>query len=279
MNIIEEFIEGKNQDQSKCEDLIFKGQRFISVIDGATSKCGRSFEGKKGGRVAAEIVYQALENIEKNNLKLTKPYDICQYIASQFIPFYQKNNIDYINEPTKRIVASVVIYDHLTQNIIQVGDCLAIYKNSVEFKYLEKNKFMDEVTSNTRALYLASLIETKQRTLEQLLENDEGREYILPLLRDQLAFQNKNVEFGYECFDGTNIPENMIAVTKVENNSHIILSSDGYPKLFSTLEESEKYLFDILKEDPLLYKKYKSTKGFMKGQNSFDDRAYISFYN
>ncbi len=31
MKIIEEFIKGKNKDQSKCEDIIFKGKRFISV--------------------------------------------------------------------------------------------------------------------------------------------------------------------------------------------------------------------------------------------------------
>ncbi len=279
MKIIEEFIKGKNKDQSKCEDIIFKGKRFISVIDGATSKCRRSFNGKTGGRMAAEIVYNALSHIEKNNLNIVNPYDICQFIASQFIPFYKDNNIDYINDPTKRIVASVVIYDNLNKNIIQVGDCLAIYKNNSEYKYLEKNKFMDEVTSNTRALYLASLIETKQRTIEELLENDEGRDYILPLLRDQLAFQNKKIEFGYECFDGTEIPEEMISFYQVKNNSQIILSSDGYPQLFETLKESEEYLFTVLKEDPLLYKKYKSTKGFMKGQNSFDDRAFISFFN
>lgn len=279
MKIIEEFIEGKNKVQSKCEDIIFKGKRFISVIDGATSKCGRSFNGKTGGRMAAEIICNALSNIEKNNLNLTKPYDICQFITSQFIPFYKNNNIDFINDPTKRIVASVVIYDNLNNNIIQVGDCLAICKNNSEYKYLEKNKFMDEVTSNTRALYLASLIETKKCTIEELLENDEGRDYIEPLLRDQLAFQNKKVEFGYECFDGTEIPEEMIAIHSVESNSQIILSSDGYPKLFTTLQESEEYLFSVLKDDPLLYKKYKSTKGFMKGQNSFDDRAFISFFN
>ena len=71
----------------------------------------------------------------------------------------------------------------------------------------------------------------------------------------------------------------MISVYKVLDNSQIILSSDGYPQLFETLKESEEYLFTVLKEDPLLYKKYKSTKGFMKGQNSFDDRAFISFFN
>jgi len=55
----------------------------------------------------------------------------------------------------------------------------------------------------------------------------------------------------------------------------LILASDGYPKLFSTLHESENYLRFILKEDPLCYKLYKSTKGLKKGAVSFDDRAFI----
>jgi hypothetical protein len=280
VKIIEKFIEGKNYDQSKCEDLIFTGDRFIAIIDGATSKNSIKFNGLSAGKIAADIIFKSLSILEKENYNdLQKPEQICEFIRKRFIPFYEDNNIDYINQPTKRIVASVVIYDNLTKKIIQVGDCLAIYKNNSKYKYLENNKLIDDITSNTRALYLSNLIETKKKTVKQLLENDEGRYYILPLLTEQLIFQNKEIEFGYECFDGTSIPKNMISVTSVECHSFIILSSDGYPKLFPTLNESENYLFNILKEDPLLYKKYKSTKGFMKGLNSFDDRAFISFFN
>ena len=37
MDIIESYILGKNKDQSKCEDVIFKNDFFVAVIDGATS--------------------------------------------------------------------------------------------------------------------------------------------------------------------------------------------------------------------------------------------------
>ncbi len=62
-----------------------------------------------------------------------------------------------------------------------------------------------------------------------------------------MAFQNQNIKFGYECFDGTIIPENKIKVIQISEGSILHLSSDGYPKLFETLDESEKYLEYILK--------------------------------
>lgn len=44
-----------------------------------------------------------------------------------------------------------------------------------------------------------------------------------------------------------------------------------------TLAESKKELSEILKNDPLCYKEYCSTKGQKKGNVSFDDRSYIRF--
>ncbi|GCE09255.1 hypothetical protein KDAU_65840 [Dictyobacter aurantiacus] len=42
-----------------------------------------------------------------------------------------------------------------------------------------------------------------------------------------------------------------------------------------TLEASELALQEVLQEDPLLFRKYKTTKGLQRGNVSFDDRAYI----
>ena len=55
----------------------------------------------------------------------------------------------------------------------------------------------------------------------------------------------------------------------------IILASDGYPVLKDNLKETENILQDILLKDPLMFREYKSTKGKLKGDVSFDDRAFI----
>lgn len=279
IKIKEEFILGKNLKQSLCEDRIFKGNRFISVIDGATSKDKKDFNGHSGGWQAARLVEEALQHIEDHSLflKQDSEYDICEFIRQQFIPFYKKYDIDFENEPTKRIIASCIIYDSFTKKLIMVGDCQAILKENLNETLISNEKEMDDVTSNARSLYLQILIKSGKETIESLMENDLGRAYIEPLLKEQLRFQNQNIQYGYECFDGTAIPHNMIKIINVSNVEKIILSSDGYPQLFSTLQESEAYLKELLIEDPLLFKKYRSTKGLMNGLHSFDDRSYISF--
>lgn len=111
MKIIEEFIEGKYKDQTKCEDIIFKGQRFIAIIDGATSKNGRLFEGKTGYRMAADLLLNTFHKLEtKQYEKMIKPKYICEFLRLSFIPFYKKYNIDYVNEPKKKELLQVLLY-------------------------------------------------------------------------------------------------------------------------------------------------------------------------
>ena len=56
-----------------------------------------------------------------------------------------------------------------------------------------------------------------------------------------------------------------------------MLATDGYPFLCPTLAESEARLQQQRENDPLNIGDFKATKGFMKGNNSFDDRTYIRF--
>lgn len=55
----------------------------------------------------------------------------------------------------------------------------------------------------------------------------------------------------------------------------IVLASDGYPYLKDSLEASEHALQGVLRDDPLLFRTYKATKGIQQGNLSFDDRAYV----
>ena len=74
--------------------------------------------------------------------------------------------------------------------------------------------------------------------------------------------------------DGFEIDMNQVIVVPIEADE-IILASDGYPNLFDTLKESEFFLKKVINEDPMLIRLFKSTKGVQKGQDSFDDRAYV----
>jgi hypothetical protein len=48
--------------------------------------------------------------------------------------------------------------------------------------------------------------------------------------------------------------------------------------IVSVLAETEKYLFNLLDKDPLCIHELRGTKGVINGNQSFDDRSYISFY-
>lgn len=110
------------------------------------------------------------------------------------------------------------------------------------------------------------------------MSNDPGRNFIYRFLQQQAILQNnpdKNQPYSFPVFDGFPINMHQVRIFSIGNHTQIVLSSDGYPCLFPTLRESECYLMNILENDPLCMRQYKSTKGIKKGNCSFDDRAYL----
>jgi glycerophosphoryl diester phosphodiesterase len=273
MEIIEKHILGKNKDQSKCEDIIFHNEHFVAIIDGATSKSDYSFNGNSTGKQAALLVEEALSLLTgKEDKKETADF-ITQHIYNFYI---QNDHLKRIEEEARnKCTASVIIYSVFHSEIWQFGDCHCLIDN----EYHNADKLIDFVTHSNRSIMVGALLE-KGYTVEELLTNDLSREAIVPILNHQQYYQNiPNSEsiYGYVCFDGFKIPvEDVPAIKVPKEATQIVLASDGYPKLFNTLEESENYLSHVKENDPLCYKIYPSTKGFNFDLNSYDDRSYIS---
>ena len=115
-------------------------------------------------------------------------------------------------------------------------------------------------------------------TPEVLLEyEDYGRDQILLYLKEQAFFANTKYYFGYDVLNGGDINLKHIKIYAVQKGDHVVLASDGYPKLFDTLEESEDYLKKALKQDEECLHILRGTKGVKDGNESFDDRAFLSF--
>lgn len=124
--------------------------------------------------------------------------------------------------------------------------------------------------------YFAAVIDGA--TMKDLESHDPGREFIYPFLQKQAVLQNCLLEdqrFAFPVFDSFPVRMKQVNIFPVGDAEEVVLSSDGYPHLYSTLHESECYLADILEKDPLCMRLYKSTKGVQKGNCSFDDRAYL----
>ncbi|MBO0793101.1 MAG: hypothetical protein J2P36_19440 [Ktedonobacteraceae bacterium] len=93
-----------------------------------------------------------------------------------------------------------------------------------------------------------------------------------------MLFQNSPAagHYWFSVIDGFAVPDEEIRMLRLPDDIEtIVLASDGYPSVKETLLESEQALHEVLRDDPLLFRKYKATKGMNKGQVSYDDRSYI----
>ncbi len=261
MKILEKFIKGKKNNQELCEDMLFVNEHFIAVADGVTSKSERLFDGKSGGKSAVEAVCDALKNM---------PCDTDAYEAAEL--FTQAIAELYDGEPDGSAAAGIIVFSKAKGEIWSIGDCQCI----INGQFFSHEKAVDRVLSNMRALVLEAELKTGA-TVNELLKNDIGREYILPALKNQHIFANSDGAFSYGVLNGKSVPRDKVVIYKVFEGDEIVLASDGYPKLFDNLSESEKYLEKELKENPLCIGNYCSTKGLQKNCNSFDDRTFIKF--
>ena len=83
---------------------------------------------------------------------------------------------------------------------------------------------------------------------------------------------------SYSVVDGFHIPRQHVRIITLDFRPwEIVLASDGYPFLCSTLEESEQRLRQQRENDPLNINTFWATKGFRPDFNGFDDRSYIRF--
>jgi hypothetical protein len=271
VDIIEKFVQSKNGQIENCEDLIHISKNFIAVIDGATGKTNRKWDGKTGGQIAAQIIDQTLNQISGDY----SVYQASQILTQGIKEFYNRNNIFEMvqSAPHNRISATLSLINLVRQEIWLLGDCQFIMDNQ---KFTNPLK-IDSILANTRALCL-ELELAKGSTIDKLSKKDIGREFIMPLLEQQSFFQNSvfGGEYSYCAIDGFPIYRPGIIVQKIPKNvTIVILATDGYPILEKSLYESEKALQQILLKDPLLFRNFKSTKGLMKGNVSFDDRAFV----
>ncbi len=267
MNIIEQSVIGKTNDD-KCEDGIIVTDNFIAVIDGSTSKSPFSFrQGMSNGKLCMQMVKSYITSM---------PADItmsrfCRLITG-YIGFIYNQLVTDVNiirrEPTFRMAASAVIYSRHHREIWMVGDCQCM----VQHVHFENNKPYEEPIADMRAAY-NRLMMMQGKTIAELMDNDEGRAHILPLLVKGCAYQNVT----YSVIDGFPIPVDKVRVIPVPNNAEVVLASDGYPHLKPTLDESERELRRLMSVDPLCINEYHATKGLRHGNSSFDDRAYIRF--
>ena len=72
IKVIEEFAQGKKGDLETCEDGLYISESFIAVVDGATARTSTRWHDKAPGRIAAELIIEALVENQKAKTKRAK---------------------------------------------------------------------------------------------------------------------------------------------------------------------------------------------------------------
>lgn len=267
MEIIESYIEGK--EINHCDDGLFINDNFIAIIDGVTSKGKFLWDGKKSGEFAKDVICRELEKLDKE----IDAYSAIKQINESIKNSYGDRYLIAEKQVEEKIAATIVIFSNFRKEVWIFGDCQCL----VNGNHYNDPKKMDRILAEVRSLYI-NIELLKGKTKEEISQNDPGREYILPLIREGGRYANKtDTWYRYNVLDGFEIDEKRSVIIKVNSEDEIVLASDGYPVLKSTLKESEEILKRILEEDPLFIELHKSTKGLAKGNQSFDDRTYIRF--
>lgn len=262
MIIVEKQILSKYGDTLHNEDAVWIGESFCMVADGVTSKSGRLFDGKSGGRVAVECIVATLQELRGDEDAETA----FERIREKIQKFIEMHDI----RESEDIQASVLIYSNKRRELWSVGDCQYLINGT----YYKNEKKSDIVLSQLRRMAIEALL-TEGYTEAELLARDTAREMILPFLKLQARFVNrKDTAFGYAVVNGQQAVSH-IDIHPIPAGSELVMASDGYPVLKDTLEESEALLRQALEEDPLCYRHYPGTKGVSGTGCSFDDRAYL----
>lgn len=218
MKIIEQFIEAKTGNPADCEDGIFASKDFIAVIDGVTSK-GRQLwsDAKvKSGVYAKDTIMNALMKMPRN---VTGEQAI-KYLTEELKKEYAGNIPEDIKE---RLQAVIIIYSAHKKEVWIYGDCQCL----VNKKHYQKEMATDIITTGARSLYMHMLLK-EGKSIEELSQNDYGRQYILPLLEKQALFANADHEFGYAVLDGCRFNVKLLKKIKVKSGDKIVFASDGY---------------------------------------------------
>ena len=182
---------------------------------------------------------------------------------------FSSNNVDPAAHPEERLTASAIIYSRLRREIWMIGDCQCLISGEL----CENPKPYEQTLAEMRATKIQELL-AQGKTIDEILDNDEGRASVIPTMLQEM----KNQNVTYSVIDGFRIPEQLVRIIALDFRPwEIVLASDGYPFLCSTLEESEAKLAYQKEHDPLNIGTFKATKGFTRGNNSFDDRSYIRF--
>lgn len=131
--------------------------------------------------------------------------------------------------------------------------------------------------AKARALILHAMLAKggPDLTAEKLRVNDPTQALIAPFLTAHAALANATSPMGYGLITGQNVPAQHLHVQAIPPGPYeISLASGGYPTLKGTLAATERFLKELLADDPLLITRFPYIRPVRPDHESYADRAY-----
>ncbi|MEU4897041.1 hypothetical protein AB0B12_31190 [Streptomyces sp. NPDC044780] len=239
---------------------------FVAVIDGAGDPRGRTWQGRSLGRDAAETLGAAVRRLSPD----ATPTELVAALTKALSERRDEMARDGLTPPWP--AANLVVYSNARRQIIRVGDCAFRVDDQVSNP---PPKAFEQTLIDVRRLILHAGLSAD---LDQHELDGDVRDILQTLYRYQEMCQNTPTPhpYSFPVLDGNPVPLSGIEVVDVPPGRHeIVLASDGYPEVRSSLAESEDALAQVLKTDPLLIGDHAQTKSLRPDDLSYDDRTYV----
>lgn len=274
MQVIEHCTIGKIGNPDRNEDGIFMSPAFAAVIDGCSSIKPAGSSSKTSGVVARELIGEALSLLDP----AATMEEAFSALNNAIHSWYEGQGGSGVFEahPELRASAYCAIASVARREVWVLGDCQALISGSVHTHHKRVDSLMEEL----RAFMIEHLLLEGYSEADLLKEPSLVDRQLRPIMALQPAFQNRAepLSYTYAALDGFfSAYSAIICIPLTSAPVEVALATDGYPKIRSTLEASEEHLMRIIASDPLLYTEFRSTKGVVGTNRSFDDRSYLRF--
>lgn len=244
------------------EDRIFASDDFIAIVDGATPKVPAT--GGGADSVSAEAADRIVDAIARMARRST---------AREAIDTISSAVVDISAPGPAGPSAAVIIFSSVRHEIWSVGSGSIRIDDQVHYFTTAH----EHAAASSRSVYLTQLLQSGG-TVSSLQSEDPGRQFILPLLRDEHLLRNVDADgpWYFGSIDGTHVPDRFVRQLAVPAGTRsVTLASDGYPVLAADYVECEQYLTELVKTDPLMIARHPQTKGVARDATGYDDRSYI----
>ena len=240
-------------------------------MDGATDKSGIGYlwadEPVTSGRFAALVVAEAVALLD------TFPEPPTAREAVAFVSdrldravLAQQPGIGRHQRPA----CAVVVYSAPRREVWRVGDCSWAADGAPH----RGRKHIDDVTAGLRAAVTEAYVDDGW-SVERLRATDPGRAAIQGLLEHQGLFANRVHPLGYGAINGLPVPDELLEVHDVSAAAVLTLTSDGYPEILASREESDARLAELVRQDPLCIGPLRGPKAVPPGAEAYDDRTWV----